>query len=82
MRIVYPSPSARRGTIIDFNKDGKKKRLYYCKQCGFPCDYDTTFVAKDGDASIDTISTTITDDQPTNIIITKGCPFCGTTMSR
>uniref|UniRef100_A0A6H1ZVU0 Uncharacterized protein n=1 Tax=viral metagenome TaxID=1070528 RepID=A0A6H1ZVU0_9ZZZZ len=80
MRIVYPSPSAKRGTVLNDNRG--KKHVYYCKQCGFPCDYDTTFVAKDGDASINTITITTEDDQPSNIAVTKGCPFCGTTRSR
>jgi len=66
---LYPD----RGTT-NITEDGK---LYTCSKCGFPCDRDKVLVVKKGTNAGESI--TITNGDPT---VEKGCPFCGTLLSR
>jgi len=76
MRQIYPSKSARKGNVL---ADGS---IYYCEQCGFPCNKDKVMIAKRDTRVGDTITITTDGEQPTNIQVNAGCPFCGTPRSK
>lgn len=58
------------------------KKLYYCEQCGFPCDEKKTFRGKVYGDSGDTIKYTVVSNDDITITVKKGCPFCGSPLSK
>lgn len=65
----YPDRGTRNVT-----EDGK---YYTCRKCGFVNNEDETFVAQVFQDAGDSI--VITNGDPR---VVKGCPFCGTVLSR
>lgn len=96
MRQLFPSQSARKGNLLkDLKNDEKKKGMvYYCEQCGMPCNTNkvTSLKKEEADGGADTVTITTATYTPSGGSAyyypdtvqpkAKWCPFCGTSRSK
>lgn len=95
MRSLYPTSSARRGNLLKNLVQDEKSygMVYYCEQCGFPCNDKQVRVVplygndNESSSTITTeTSTTValgTKTYAKTVTVQKGyCPFCGSSRSK